>query len=181
MDIMFMLGFLLGLLTGAISITTIIAAMANKSIKRHKDKLSALTKDYMATSGIDSDSSKYTARLERVREIQERQESIIGQTLRPQRNSLDGKYQNRLNGELKALEEERNTILRSLLAEGFDPLVAVSGIDGTSRKAKLSEFMAEYNLIDKPVKPAAPPKRLLSVVSDHDDDTDDGGNGETTH
>ena len=168
--------FLLGFMSGAISLLSYVLFLTRKSMKTKIDSIKELAKAAEESIGGDT---KVLDRLVKVRDIQQRQTDLLSQVDRPQKNSLDGKYKNLLNGEIKQLEEEKTAILNSILADGFDPLIAVTGFGGEAETMKLSEFMAKSGMgAPAPSKPE-PKKRLLTVVPS-DDDGDDG-QGETTH
>jgi hypothetical protein len=92
---------------------------------------------------------------------------------------MDGKYKNSCSRQIKQLEEEKVTILQSIIKDGFDPSVNVLKEDGTTETTKLSEFLAGYSSKLAEDKKNAPIKNVGKFVV-HKGGRDDGGNT-TTH
>ncbi len=118
-------------------------------------------------------------RMKKVKAITEEQLDLQSGAQGPQKNSLHGRYKNGLIGRIKELEEQKNDILRSILADGFDPEITVMDGSGVVSTIKLSEFMAQ-NGITMPPKPAPTSTKQVGKFTVHRGGKDDGG-GETVH
>lgn len=111
------------------------------------------------------------ARLDRAFEICEEQFNILSGMEGPQSGPLHGKHKQQMNAELKRLEEEKMTIFRSILADGFDPTLTTITETGEREVVKLSEFVKRRELIMNEKGGAShhqfqEPKRRLSLVKD---------------
>lgn len=172
MEILVILSFyMLGIITGAIGIVTMTLAHANKTAK---NKLKALS----------TDKPTVDQRMKKVKELVAEQLELSRRADGPQKNGLDGKYKNQLIRQLKALEEEKNDILRSIILDGEDPTLTTMDESGTVTQMKLSEYMAYMGVTMAPKKETVAPKQepkterigKFTVVKGG---KDDGGN--TTH
>jgi gas vesicle protein len=85
-------------------------------------------------------------RMKKVKDITNEQLELYNQSSGPQKNALDGKYKNGLVGRIKVLEEEKSSLLRSIIEDGFDPDVTILSDDGEVVTKKLSEFMADSGI-----------------------------------
>jgi len=65
----------------------------------------------------------------------------------PQRNSLDGRHRGRQYGKFKQLEDEMNSVLQSILDDGYDPELACMNDAGDMTSMKLSELMKQRGFI----------------------------------
>lgn len=164
-DLMLLLSFyLMGILTGAVGIVTLTLYLGNKAASKKSKDLKS----------IDD-------RMKKVKEITTMQLDLQAGASGPQKNALDGKYKNGLISELKRLEEEKNVILTSIIADGFDPEVTVMDEMGVVTKLKLSEFMAMQG-ITMPTKNTDKKEQPRPRFTVHRGGLDDDGDGgETTH
>jgi len=158
--------YLLGLVTGMTCSLILVSTLANRSIRRKLEDLKEST-DIESMIGKDL---VVTERMARVKEITLRQIDLQGQIEQPQRSGLDGKHKNLMGNEIKALEEEKVSILHSILADGHDPVLTVGKIDGTAEQVKLSEFLSQQGLVPAPTKKV--PKKIgkFVVYSNNKDD-----------
>jgi hypothetical protein len=115
--------------------------------KQNKEKIKAIAEINKAAEELDKAKSGYASvkeRLNKVRELTKVQMTLSSQVEIPQKNSLDGKFKNGLSKEVKKIEEEKAVILRSILADGYDPEVSILGDSGTE-SMKLSQFLGSIN------------------------------------
>ena len=159
--------YLLGVFTGLIAAIAAVLIMGERSLRKKGLKSSS-----KATPAV------VTARMKRVKEITNEQLELYSASSGPQKNGLDGKYKNGLVGRIKELEEEKADILRSIIADGFDPDVTILDDDGQVVTKKLSEFMVDSG-INMTSKDSEEAKRLKqsSRFTLHRGGKDDG----TTH
>lgn len=108
--------------------------------KQNKEKIKVTEELDKAKSGYAS----VKERLNKVRELTKVQMTLSSQVEIPQKNSLDGKFKNSFSKEVKKIEEEKAVILRSILADGYDPEVSTLGDSGTETM-KLSQFLGSIN------------------------------------
>jgi hypothetical protein len=118
------MSYLLGFLTGMVVVSTWVVWLARRSMKK-TDRRESLMK-----------------RMRRIKEIADEQMDIASQVEMPQRNALDGKHKNQLVGRMKVLDEEKITILKSILSDGFDPELTTMDSAGVISQIKLSEYLA---------------------------------------
>lgn len=162
--------FLFGFLAGSATMITFLMHLGRKSeIKGLKEKIAK--KDSI------------NGRLKRVKEITAEQLNLQGHASGPQKNALHGRHKNGIIGQIKALEEEKDNILRSILKDGHDPELTTMDETGTVHQMKLSEYMVYMGITMEPkeeVKPQEPKAKQLGKFTVHKGGKDDGG-GETTH
>lgn len=139
--------FVLGLISGAAIAMMIVIHLG----KKYFDQKKALGGDTPTKTSISD-------RMKKVKEISAKQLDLTSRIDRPQKNSLDGKYKNLMIGQLKALEEEKNDLLRSIIAEGHDPELTTVNESGVVEKMKLSEYMAYMGITMAPSKTLEQPK-----------------------
>lgn len=136
MDLNIIVGtFVLGFIVGFISMVSVVYFIGRGAIKKKLGKSLFSNNDVVAESVL--------SRLKEVRDITERQLDLQSKTDRPQKNALDGKYKNSLMAEIKELEEQKFTLLKSIIDDGFDPTVKTIGLTGELEDVKLSTLL-EY-------------------------------------
>lgn len=117
-----------------------------------------LGKQVLKTKEKSSTKTSLSDRMKRVKEISSEQLELTRSIDGPQKNSLHGKHKNSLVNRLKALEEEKNDILRSIIADGYDPELTTVNESGVVDKMKLSEYMAYMGITMEPSKTKEKPK-----------------------
>lgn len=181
-----LISFFAGFISGTFVTLYGMYAIYKHSLSKRKNTLEKELEALMGEADkiLNQDNVKAEARLTRVREITEEQLELGQAVGRPQRNALDGKHQNMISRQIKALEEEKEAILASIIADGLDPLVGVQTETGDVERLKLSEYLARMNTV--PPKPPTPDelkqeriKKLnLSLIKGGKPDSD---SGPTTH
>lgn len=120
--------FLIGMICGLILAVGVVLYLGRRVLNKK-------TKEVSTKLSISD-------RMKRVKEISTEQLELAMRADGPQKNSLDGKYKNSMIGRLKGLEEEKNDLLRSIIADGHDPELTTMNESGVVEKMKLSEYMA---------------------------------------
>lgn len=120
--------FLVGMICGLILAVGIVLYLGKRVLQKKTQEVSSKL--------------SISDRMKRVKEISTEQLELAMRADGPQKNSLDGKYKNSMIGRLKALEEEKNDLLRSIIADGHDPELTTMNESGVVEKMKLSEYMA---------------------------------------
>ena len=133
-----LLVYLSGIISGIIATVVFTIYIGIKGMKKKKD----------------ADVDPIFDRMKKVKEITMEQIELQSGASGPQKNALHGKYKNGLIGRIKELEEEKNTILRSIIEDGHDPEISTVDDDGNVSKLKLSEFMAASGIKMDPKVPA---------------------------
>lgn len=140
--------FISGMIFGAALTIMLVAYLGKKALSKRKEAVKDFLSEFdKLAKTMEDKASSLESRLNRVREITEEQFDLQSHTEGPQKNAMDGKYKNRMGNSIKSLEEEKQTILKSILADGYDPKINVMSQDGSIQEMKLSEFMA-YQGID---------------------------------
>ena len=123
------------------------------------------------------------ARIRKVKDLTDMQMALQIQTDGPQRNAMDGKFKNTIIKDIKDLEEQKVEILKSIITDGFDPVISVANPDGTVETITLSQFMANKNITMPAAKDAndkvSERKKNLSKFTVYTGGKPDGGS--TTH
>lgn len=130
--------FFIGVANGVIGMIAFTLYLGHKSLK--KKQLEAPPK------------VSINDRIKRVKDIATEQLDLSNQSEGPQKNALDGKHKNGLIGRLKVLEEEKNEILKSILADGADPELTTVDQAGVVTQMKLSEYMTHMGISMEPKK-----------------------------
>lgn len=114
-------------------------------------------------------------------ELAQAQMAIRAQMEMPSKNALHSRYKNSLGTELQDMEEKKLGILRTILAEGFDPMITVINDAGKQDQVPLSSYVdqAATMLNDSRGTPPMPPQETKKVGKFiiHKGGKDDG----TTH
>lgn len=159
--------FILGFLTGAASMMYFVIYVGKRLSSKDKPSLEQ--------------------RMKRVKDIADEQLELHSRIDGPQKNALHGKHKNSLLSQLKALDEEKTSILQSILSDGHDPRLKTIDGNGVITEMKLSEFMATMGYVtQKPTtpppaaKPSGPERMGKFTVYRGGKDDEDGGNN-TTH
>lgn len=160
--------FVLGMITGAAGIVSLTFYLGKRALDKKKAEVEQNTKKLSVSD-----------RMKRVKDITAEQLDLARRADGPQKNSLDGKYKNGLIREMKRLDEEKNAVLKSILADGHDPELTTMDETGVVTKMLLSEYMAHMGIkMDpKPVKPQVEQVGKFTVIRGG---RDDGGNN-TSH
>ena len=183
--ILVLLVFVLGFSAGIAVTVAYIVHLGNRFRKKETFPDSP---DYSGEAQEDAfqkhlDSNKKKPSLDekmmRIRQITEEQLSLMSKIENPQKNSLDGKYKNQLNSVVKDLEEEKNTLLKSVLDGGDDPEISTVDAMGVVTRMKLSDFMIESGLISAPKLKSEVRKVGKFIVIKGGKDDSSGGN--TSH
>lgn len=177
--VQFLVPYIFGLLTG-IGLCLIV-------LLHYSKKVIDAASDLSSSKDLTSKAKTLTVseRMKRVQAITEEQLSLSRSIDGPQKNSLDGKYKNSLINKTKALNDEKDEILRSILNDGFDPELSAMDESGVVTQMKLSEYMAYMGIKMKPKNkpvaqtPEAKAERLAKFTL-HKGGKSDGGNN-TTH
>ena len=159
--------YMSGIISGAIGMIALTLYIGKK----------ALSKDRAAKKSVSE-------RLQKVKTLTEEQLDMQATASEPQKNGLDGKYKNGLVKRVKALEEEKAEILKSILDDGFDPEVTVQAMGGGLEKMKLSEFLVQqginFDIKNKTQKTIEPKKNPFTIIKGGKGD-DGNGDGQTFH
>lgn len=162
-----------GLLCGLLAALAIVMYIGSSSLERKKKALLEKIKNE------DKRLESLESRMTRVKEITKQQLELSQQAEGPQKNSLHGKYKNTLVKEMKALDEEKTSILKSILADGHDPELTTIDQTGVVSKMKLSEYMAYLGITMEPQKSTAPTSKQMGKFTVIRGGKDDGEG--TTH
>lgn len=170
MEIAALLAFyVLGILTGVVGMVILTLYLGKRSLDKRKAEGESSSKKVESVS----------SRMKKVKELTNEQLDLYSQASGPQKNALHGRYKNGLNGRIKELEEEKSSILKSILADGFDPEITTVDQAGVVTTTKLSAFMAESGITVEPKKTEPTPTKQVGKFTVHRGGKDDGGN--TTH
>lgn len=175
MTLFILLGFfLLGVVAGACGLvaTTMYIGMPKNMLKGN----------YKPTENTEPSEKKMSVnqRMTRVRDITEQQLNLLQMADHPQKNGLDGKYKNNLNAQVKDLEEEKKSLLVSIIDDGHDPFITTVDSTGVVTKIKLSQFMVDSGITMEPKASSEPKAKLQGKFTVYKGGKDDGNNG-TNH
>ncbi len=175
---MLFITFLAGFIVGTITTAGFVLHVGARSLKKKKDSLNKTQSDI---DKILSASRSVEERMDRVRDITEEQLSLVAVVEGPQKNSLDGKFKNSIVSQMKALDEEKSAILRSILADGHDPELSAMDSSGVVQNMKLSEFMVYMGITMDPVPSKATKSKAEQIGKFTVIRGGKGDSGNTTH
>jgi len=159
--------FILGVVVGATGVISLALIYAKRSLDKRKEE----------TKSPGTKMESVGSRMKKVKDITTEQLDLQSQVVGPQKNALHGRYKNDLNGRIKELELQKADILRSIIADGFDPEITVVDGAGVVTTIKLSEFLAQTGVVVPPKN--SQPTKQVNKFTVHKGGKDDGGN--TTH
>lgn len=143
--------FMLGFLTGTGSVIA-YGMYSLKKITKHKDALSRQAEQTQKTKEMLVASIK--DRLTKAHEMTQKQFDLLAELDMPSKNSLHSKWKNQISREVRLLEDEKVSLLKSILADGFDPEIAILNESYQKERIKLSDYLKK---IDKAVGSETPP------------------------
>ncbi len=157
--------FFLGIVAGA-AVTTLAGLIYGTSLAKQEDvKVKEAMKNVELLGSV-----KY--RFTKVNEITEAQLNLINQAERPSASASHSKHKNDIVGQIKALEEEKIEIFRSILKDGVDPKLSIM-TDGKMQSIRMSEAVAMHDGTQTyPVsntEPSKPHKNGLRLVTTSED------------
>lgn len=152
------LSFVVGIALGAAALIGISFWL----VKTDKKKVKQVT-DAIKNEGKDFEMAKQ--RLSEAGDIAARQLELMALIQAPSKNALHSKYKNDLVQEVRLLEEEKHAILRSIIKDGYDPIITVPGPGGVDKiTCRLSEYMINNGIAVDVPPPAVPPESLPENV-----------------
>lgn len=135
--------FLLGLFTGVAAVFTTGYLMLRGDRKKLKKELDAIKSKQLTEKQYES----VRPRLKKAAEISNKQLELYMQTQEPSKNSLHSKWKNDLIYQIKELEKEKRTVLRSIIKDGLDPELELKDEKtGQKYQTKLSEYMLKNGM-----------------------------------
>jgi hypothetical protein len=163
--------FVLGFLLGGISIIIYGLYSYKRRYKEFSDLLNQTKPILPPLPHLKEKTSMVNpsikSRLTKAQEITEQQLNILYSMEAPQTNSLDGRNKNRMNQELKRLEEEKQLVLKSIVDDGYNPRVAIVNADGELEKIYLKDYLAQKSMVKAgATKADVPKKATLTLIKD---------------
>jgi hypothetical protein len=180
-----LLGFVLGFVIGVGLFIGYGYYQVNK-IRKTKDSLINALK--AKAEEIKSKEASIKDRLVEAAKLAQTQMDLRAQAEMPSSNSLHSRYKNGLVAEIADLEQRKIDILRTVLGDGFDPMITVVNDAGVREEIPLSEYvataadhLAKHGYGSEPTPPPVPtdpgqPKKVGKFIIYN------GGKGDgTTH
>lgn len=131
--------FLLGMVVGTGMFVGYGLYQVDK-IKKAKATLIEELKKKVVTE--DEKRTSIKERLIQASKIAQAQMELRAQAEMPSKNAVHSKYKNGLVHEINEMEQQKLDILRTVLAEGFDPMITVLHDGGTKEEIPLSAYVA---------------------------------------
>ena len=133
-----LLVFGFGMATGA----TLAISYGLHQVKKMKKSKQQLLEDIKKKAQeLDQKTTSIKERLVKATQIAQTQQELRAQIEMPSKNGLHSKYKNGLMTEIGELEQEKIDILRTILAEGFTPMITVIQDSGHREDVPLSEYI----------------------------------------
>jgi hypothetical protein len=156
--------FLIGFLIGGGTFMSYGLYQVEKSKKAKKKLLEDLQ---AKTQEMEQKTSAIKERLVRASRIAQTQMELRAQAEMPSKNGLHSQYKNGLASEINELEREKLAILRTILSDGFNPMITVILEGGGKEEISLSEYVTRQTAATGDKKPdAAQPPPLPSVPNE---------------
>ena len=157
-----MLEFFFGVLCG---ITLYFAYGCHQYNKIKKVKEGLITQMQERSKEMSEKGNSIKERLIKASELAQAQVALKGQLDAPSKNALHSRYKNGLIGEIQHMEEEKLSLLRTVLAEGYDPLITVVNETGIAEQVTLSSYVSQASmaLSEFTGTPPPPPTDAASV------------------
>jgi heme oxygenase len=132
-------------------------------VKKIYEQEKALIESTIKALKLETENSSVRDRLRKAQELTKKQLELFSVIDMPQKNSLDGKYKQQLNEEIKNIEEEKSELLSSILNDGFDPVITVMNEHSQNESMKLSAYFKMRGLdpkkyLKQPSNASAPKK-----------------------
>lgn len=131
--------YLLGLGMG-FGIFVVYGAYQVGKLKKKKDDL--LEEVKRRAADLDAKSSSIKERLAQASKLAQAQADLRSQAEMPSKNSTHSRHKNGLISEIQLLEQQKIDILKTILAEGFNPVITVVHDGGTKQEVPLSEYVS---------------------------------------
>jgi len=131
--------------------------------KFRKKKNELLEEVKRRAADMDAKSASIKDRLAQASKLAMTQAELRSQAEMPSKNSTHSKHKNGLISEIQSLEQQKIDILKTILAEGFNPIITVVQDGGAKQEVPLSEYVgAAQATVDaalgtKPNVPPTPP------------------------
>jgi len=132
--------FLLGLITGA---ALVMGYGAWQLRKIRKTKKALLEQIKALDTEEDKKKNSIKERLFQASALAQTQMTIKAQLEMPSKNGLHSKYKNDLVFEIQDIEQQKIEILKSIIADGFDPMITVVNENGVKAEITLSTYISE--------------------------------------
>lgn len=129
--------FFLGMVAGALVLLAALLSYSGELSKKEDVALKKTLKDIELMGSV-----KY--RFSKVNEITEQQLALISRAERPSASAAHSRSKNDIVGQIKALEEEKISIFRSILKDGIDPKLQMI-VDGKPQTILMSEAVAAHD------------------------------------
>jgi hypothetical protein len=155
--------FLLGAITGAGAFMAYGVYQVTKFRKKRSDLVEEIKKE---AAKLDERTTSIKERLTKASQLAQAQMDLRNAAEQPSKNATHSKYKNGVISEINDLEQQKLDILRTILAEGFNPIITVVQDGGMKEEIPLSEYVtsAQQNMDaamgsrkDAPLPPPKPP------------------------
>jgi hypothetical protein len=109
-------------------------------LKKKRDELFEEVKK--KAMDMESKTSSIRERLAEASKLAQVQADLRSQAEMPSKNSTHSRHKNGIISEIQLLEQQKLDILRTILAEGFNPVITVVHDGGAKQEVSLSEYVA---------------------------------------
>lgn len=158
---MALFSFLLGSLVGAMFVVVYGSYQMTKLTKTRKGELINKLKESMNAAQIalltDADKgNSIRDRLMQASKIAEVQNGLRAQAEMPSKNALHSRYKNGIILQVQELEAQKISILKTVLGDGFDPLITILREGGVQEEIPLSVYVSQSETQLNSMNPPTP-------------------------
>lgn len=146
--------YLLGVLTGAMLVVAYgtyemiklqrklkeAAAALKDPLDKLKDKVAKVTEADLLSA---EKGQSIRERLDQAQRLAEEQAQLRAMAEMPSKNALHSRHKNAIVGQVFELEAQKISILKTVLGDGFDPIITVLREGGVQEQLSLSEYVAQ--------------------------------------
>ena len=130
--------YLLGAFTGIGAMVAYLTYSMTR-LRKANDKLMKDIKE--KTANVEEKVLTIKNRLLQAADIAQQQMDLRAQLDLPSKNALHSKYKNQIVAQLADLEYQKIDLLKTILAEGYDPLITIIGDAGNKEEIHLSTYV----------------------------------------
>lgn len=130
-------------LSGMVSCFLMIFVYGIIALKKQKKKIKILNDLKNKAENLGSKKDLIRERLIKAAELARTQLELRAQVEAPSKNALHSRWKNNLVKEIRDMEEEKISVLKSVLDDGFDPLVTIITSEGTKEEVPLSAYISK--------------------------------------
>lgn len=131
-------------------VSAVLALELNKRLRAKQNKqilsvmvtlIKAMEESIVARLSGSNSSKSVSERLAKVQKLADQQLDMLATMKQPSKNALHSQYKNQLGSEIRKIEDEKLAVLKSILDDGNDPLIAIKLNSDKIEHVRLSKYL----------------------------------------